>query len=109
MSRFRNWSQTLSSETEPDADLKRKCQSLVGALLYASTYTRPDIAYAVGMLCRAMSRPTAPLYDAALRILRYLVRHRGLRYEPDDACSPTGYSRTRTGLCVAQPLAGFTC
>eukprot|EP00965_Chrysotila_dentata_P142141 4699215-Pleurochrysis_carterae.AAC.1 len=34
--------------------LLRSYQSLVGALLYCSTQTRPEVAYAVGMLCRAM-------------------------------------------------------
>eukprot|EP00965_Chrysotila_dentata_P007616 248083-Pleurochrysis_carterae.AAC.1 len=36
-------------------DLLSSYQSLVGALLYCSTQTRPDVAFAVGMLCRAMS------------------------------------------------------
>eukprot|EP00965_Chrysotila_dentata_P156419 5168155-Pleurochrysis_carterae.AAC.1 len=39
-------------------DLVKSYQSLVGALLYCSTQTRPNVAYAVGMLCRAMSCPT---------------------------------------------------
>ena len=65
----------------------------MGALLYATSYTRPDVAYAIGMLCRAMSKPTLELYDAALRVLTYLVRHRevGLRYIPDDSFA-RGYS-----------------
>eukprot|EP00965_Chrysotila_dentata_P023735 786529-Pleurochrysis_carterae.AAC.1 len=56
--------------------------SLVGALLYCSTQTRPDVAYSVGMLCRAMSCPTSALLDAARRVLMYLYLHRtvGLRY-----------------------------
>ena len=56
---------------------------LVGALLYSATNTRPDISYAVGMLCRAMSRPTPQLLEDAYRVLRYLYRTReiGLRYE----------------------------
>eukprot|EP00965_Chrysotila_dentata_P083709 2762207-Pleurochrysis_carterae.AAC.1 len=57
---------TRSTRT-PDGVLLRQYQSLVGALLYCSTNTRPDIAYSVGMLCRAMSCPTAQLMDAALR------------------------------------------
>ena len=71
---------------EPDPADVRKYQSIVGALLYAATNTRPDIAYAVGMLCRAMSKPTPELHEAALRVLCYLDRHRdiGLRYELDD-------------------------
>ena len=44
--------------------------------------TRPDVSYVVGMLCRAMSRPTPAMYDGALRVLGYLCRTRelGLRY-----------------------------
>ena len=46
------------TNTEVDAELLRRYQSLVGALLYCSGNTRPDVAFAVGMLCRAMSKPT---------------------------------------------------
>ena len=42
----------------PAADNIRAYQSLVGALIYASVNTRPDVAYAIGMLCRAMAKPT---------------------------------------------------
>ena len=73
--------------TDPvDASLLRKFQSLVGGLLYAATNTRPDIAYSVGLLCRAMSKPTPELFDDALRVLCYLYRHRhiGLCYEPSS-------------------------
>ena len=40
----------------------------------------------VGMLCRAMSRPTPALMAAALRVLGYLDRTKdiGLRYEASD-------------------------
>ena len=49
--------------------------------------TRPDIAYSMGMLCRAMSRATETLYDCALRVLYYLARHAdiGLQYEADES------------------------
>ncbi len=57
--------------------------SLLGSLLYASVWTRPDIAYPVGILYRAIGSPTSILFDAALRVLAYLGRHKsvGLRYE----------------------------
>ena len=61
----------MEDETErPPIDIKNY-QKIVGALLYCATNTRPDIAYAVGMLCRAMSKPTPPLYKAATRVLHY--------------------------------------
>ena len=58
----------------------------MGALLYAATHTRPDIAYAVGMLCRAMARPTNDTLVAARHVLSYLYHSRniGLRYEKDN-------------------------
>jgi hypothetical protein len=67
-----------------DAALLRRYQSLVGALLYCATNTRPDVAYSVGMLCRAMARPTETLMLDARRVLCYLhtTRHLGLRYAP---------------------------
>ena len=76
----------LANET-PDAELLRNYQSICGALLYASTNTRPDIAFATGMLCRAMSRPTPELLDAAKRVLGYAyrTRHIGLRYDASPA------------------------
>ena len=75
-----------SRNVTPAAQLREKYMSLVGALLYCATHTRPDIAFAVGMLSRAMHCPDQPLYDAALRVLYYLSRHRdvGLRYGPAD-------------------------
>jgi len=76
----------LTSEDEIDPAFVKKYQSLVGALLYCATNTRPDAAYAVGMLCRAMAKPTPDLYDAALNVLYYLYRTRdlGLTYECND-------------------------
>ena len=76
-----------------DPTLINKYRKLVlGALLYAATSTRPDIAYATSMLCRAMSKPTNEFFAAALRVLAYLSRHKHvcLRYTP-----------------CARPLEGF--
>ena len=65
-------------------------KSIVGAMLYCATHTRPDIAYPVGLLCRCMACPTADLAQAAQHVLRYLERHDnlGLTY----ASSPAGLS-----------------
>ena len=67
-----------------DPAFRRQYQSIVGALLYCATNTRPDVSYSVAMLCRAMARPTPALMTAAHRTLCYLydTRDLGLRYEP---------------------------
>ena len=62
----------LSSSDEIADEFRRRYQSLVGALLYCPVNTRPDVAFAVGYLCRAMSKPTDDLYAGALRVLYYL-------------------------------------
>ena len=83
----------LLATAPPEPELLHRYQSICGALLYASTNTRPDVAFATGMLCRAMGRPTPELHEAALRVLGYLYRtcHIGLRYEASTA-SLEGYS-----------------
>ena len=47
-------------------------QSVVGSLMYLATCTRPDIAYAVGMLARFSSKPNQSHWTAVKRVLRYL-------------------------------------
>ena len=46
-------------------------QRLVGKLIYLS-HTRPDVAYAVGVLSQFMHSPQEEHWEAALRVVRYL-------------------------------------
>ena len=61
--------------------------SLVGALLYIAGKTRPDIAYAVGVLSRYTSQPTAEILELGKQVLRYLAGTASLgvtfSYQPD--------------------------
>lgn len=47
-------------------------RQLVGSLLFLSTVTRPDIAYAVGIVSRFLEKPGEDHVKAGKRILRYL-------------------------------------
>lgn len=47
-------------------------KELIGSLLYISTNSRPDIAFAVSYLSRFLDKPTQQLWTAGKRILRYL-------------------------------------
>ena len=46
--------------------------SACGSLMYAMVATRPDIAYAVGVVNRYMSNPREKHWEAINSILRYL-------------------------------------
>ncbi|KAA0055650.1 hypothetical protein E5676_scaffold16G00150 [Cucumis melo var. makuwa] len=53
--------------------------SIIGSLRYAADCTRPDIAYAVGLLCRFTSRPSLKHWNAIERVMRYLKKTQNLR------------------------------
>jgi hypothetical protein len=63
--------------------------SAVGALMYLAIATRPDMAHAIGVLCRFMSKPDPAHWKAAKHLFRYLrstVDYR-LTYAPDPSSS----------------------
>ncbi|CAI7902875.1 unnamed protein product [Closterium sp. NIES-54] len=53
-------------------ELVQLYQSIVGSLMYASTTTQPQIAYAVSQLSKVVYCPKAFHLQAAKRVLRYL-------------------------------------
>jgi hypothetical protein len=65
--------EVLSKQFGMPLDPKVPYAELVASLLYLSTNTRPDIAYAVGVLSRFMSKPMDKHWTAAKRVLRYLA------------------------------------
>ena len=62
--------------------------SLVGSLNYASVCTRPDISFAVSILCKHMINPTKNHWQAAKRVLRYLkgTKDYGITFDKNPAC-----------------------
>ena len=70
-------------------------QKIIGCLTYATTATRPDLASAVGILSKYMSRPGKEHWQGVKRILRYIqgTIDFGLIYKAKGkTCSLTGYS-----------------
>ena len=79
----------------------RKYQTLVGALLYLSGWSRPDIAAAVSSCSRFLAGPSPAHITAAKRILRYLAGTSDLCicYRRSPATNP--YINTLFGYCDA--------
>lgn len=53
-------------------EVRASYMKIVGGLLWLSTMTRPDIAYATAQLSRFLSNPGHSHYKAAIRVLIYL-------------------------------------
>ena len=75
----------VKNEGEPyEIDLYR---SAIGSLIYLSTWTRVDIAYAVSALAAHMANPSREHHVALKHVLHYLhgTRDKGLVYRKFDA------------------------
>lgn len=85
--------QLSKNKGEPNLELLTTYQEMVGALLYLSNCTRPDIAHAVGMLARFMSNPCEDHAKAAKQVLRYVAgsTKMGIEFKPSKK-GITGYS-----------------
>ena len=81
--------------TNPDDVCDQQAyQAIIGSLLYLSTKTRPDIAYAVGYVARFSAKPTKEHWTAVKRVLRYLkgTSKFGLLYKGKSSSNMIGYS-----------------
>ena len=78
---------------EGDIFNQKEYASIIGSLRYATDYTRPNIAYAVGVLCRYTSKPSIEYWNAIGRVMRYLKRtiNLGIQYNKFPAILE-GYS-----------------
>eukprot|EP00873_Tetraselmis_striata_P014049 jgi/Tetstr1/434313/TSEL_023419.t1 len=94
-------------------------RSVVGGLLYAAVFTRPDIAKYVGRLCRFMSAPTRAHMEDAQHVMCYMkgTHQRGLTFggKPDlelrgfsGANYRTNYPKSEyIALCMTVQVAAF--
>jgi hypothetical protein len=75
--------------------------SAVGSLMYAMVCTRPDIAHAVGVLSRYMSKLGKEHWTIVKRVFRYLreTSSYGLCYSADPQPSGQGPLQDRSNSC----------
>jgi hypothetical protein len=85
-------SSSMSPQNDAEASEMRQYPyiSVVGSLMYLALTTRPDIAYAAGVLARFNSNPGLAHWQAVKHILRYLkgTVHHKLVYSPSDSSEP---------------------
>ena len=83
--------------------------SLVGSLMYVAFMTRPDIAFAMSVLCKFMSDPTPECYFAALGVLQYLANtpHVHLSYSWSGKVTLPPYAEFAAVRHVIESSCGF--
>ena len=66
-------------------------RSMVGTLMYLAIWTRPDIAYAVNMLARHLTKASDQLIKKALHVFQYLkgTRFQGITFFKVDPLRET--------------------
>ena len=98
----------LSLNQCPKNDLEKESMknipyaSAVGSLMYAQVCTRPDIAYAVGVLGRYQSNPGMDHWKAAKKVMGYLqgTKDYMLMYRQTDNLDLVSYSDADFVGCV---------
>jgi hypothetical protein len=77
-------------------------RSLVPSMLYLATTCRPDICFAIGILCRCLDNPSARHIEAMWILLSYLIgtEEYGVEYkhDPNTRGVHVVYSKLKDGL-----------
>ena len=79
------------TQLEPLGQLDFPYRQMLGSLIHAMNWTRPDLAFAINMLSRFSANPTRRAIYEIVRVFRYLQRTKSLKLtyslEPDDHIS----------------------
>jgi hypothetical protein len=79
------------TDEERSAMAKFPYKAVVGKLLWLAIATRPDIAYAVSVLCRFLADPGKAHWAAVKHLLRYLRGTRDLKLVYSQSQTPNGF------------------
>ena len=96
--------QKMRRTTEDQDAIEEPYRELVGSLMYLAIGTRSDIQFAVSLLSRYLSKPSAQHWNAGTHVLRYLrgTRNLAIRYvkksELADGISDEWLSELNTSL-----------
>ena len=107
----------IANEKSNDVCNQQLYQVVVGSLLYHSTKTRPDIAYAVSCVARFCPNPTKEHQTAVKRILRFLKGISNLKEQTPhmksgdigDRKSTSGYVFLLEGVAISWKGSKQTC
>jgi len=79
--------------------MQKRYRTLVGTFIFICYTCRPEIMYAVNVLCRSMANPAAKHYEAALFLLRFLsgTRDAGITYTCHGNLKPIVYADADDG------------
>ena len=83
-------------------------QQVIGSLMYLTVGTRPDIAFAVGRVCKSADCPTWEHWTAAKPVPRYIAGTKAMGTTERTMTlllSPTVTLTTQVALSVASPRA----
>lgn len=72
-----------SSDGEEKESVSFPYREAVGSLLFLALVSRPDISYAVNLVCRYVNNPNSNHVKAVKQIIKYLIgtRHFGIEYK----------------------------
>ena len=92
----------------PKNELKREQMhnipyaSVIGSLMYAQVYTRPNIAFTIGILGRYQSNPSLDHWRATKKVMRYVqgIKDYMLMYRQTNHLEVEGYSDLDFVGCV---------
>jgi hypothetical protein len=92
----------LSLRGENEEKFNGPYRELLGAVVYLSTCTRPDISYTVSVASRFAADPAPRHFNILKRLLRYLIHTRslGLRFSPGHPLNLSGFSDADHGADI---------